>query len=638
MPTTSPTMPMDQSAPITLTHRAFAYLRVSSEGQVNTGYSRDGLSIDSQRDEAERKAAQLDAEIVRVFLDPGKSAFVDLHKRTDFLEMLEELKRCNEHEGTRVDYVIVWASSRWARDVRVHFDAHDMVRAAGARLISITEPMIGDDTPESFWMEGMMAVNNQYESMRTGRAVKGGLYRKAKAGGSYGGRRMGYVRTIEQLPDGRQIGGIAPDPERHAFVTCAFKLYDSGEYSIPQLCDELYRLGLRSVPDKRYPSGKVGTSAIQRLLRNPYYAGLIVYKRGTKDEQVFEGRHPALIDPDTFDRVQARLDEKRVAGEFPRVRQHYLRGSVFCDDCGQRLTYGVSTGKNGRGYAYYFCSARINGTSCSQRTNMRPELIEHAIQRYYRERPIQLSAKQVQRRTEAIEALVAISQQTVVQVKQAKAELIAKLKTQQVRLIRLHAEEGDDISGDAFRDERLRMQTEIKAAEKSLAETEQRLQLDADMLRMALELAEDVAKVYAQADEQTKRGYNQAFFKKLYVTPEWDEAQGHTVVQITRAALTEPYQALLSRDFERKATNEVELIRKATTNAESGPYEPLSDAAISIRLKLAEEERFELSVRQSGAQRFSRLTQFGSTKPKTDCSRHNSRQSSKLRRERGCVR
>jgi hypothetical protein len=68
--------------------------------------------------------------------------------------------------------------------------------------------------------------------------------------------------------------------------------------------------------------------------------------------------------------------------------------------------------------------------------------------------------------------------------------------------------------GDAFREERVRMQSEIRAAEKSLGETEQRLTLDADALRMALELAGDVAQVYAQANEQTKRGYNQAFFKK----------------------------------------------------------------------------------------------------------------------------
>jgi hypothetical protein len=38
----------------------------------------------------------------------------------------------------------------------------------------------------------------------------------------------------------------------------------------------------------------------------------------TADAQVFRGRHPAIIDRATFDIVQARLDEKRVAGERPQ--------------------------------------------------------------------------------------------------------------------------------------------------------------------------------------------------------------------------------------------------------------------------------------------------------------------------------
>jgi hypothetical protein len=70
------------------------------------------------------------------------------------------------------------------------------------------------------------------------------------------------------------------------------------------------------------------------------------------------------------------------------------------------------------------------------------------------------------------------------------------------------------------------MQSEIRSAEKSLAETEDRLTLDADALRMALELAGEVAEVYSQADERTKRGYNQPFFKTLLITPDWDEEQG----------------------------------------------------------------------------------------------------------------
>jgi site-specific DNA recombinase len=587
----------------TATKRAFAYLRVSSEGQVNTGYSRDGLSIDAQREEADAKASQLDAEITRFFLDPGRSAFVDLHKRTDFLNMLAELKRCNEHQATRIDYVIIWASDRWARNTVDHFQTHDLVKAAGARLVSITEPMLGDDTPEAFYFEGMKAVNNQYESMRTSRRVKLGIHQKAKEGGSYGGFRLGYIKGSKQLPDGRRVSGVEPDPRRGHFITTAFQLYDSGEYSISQLVDELYRLGLRSYPTRRYVEGKVGTSAIQRLLRNPFYAGWIVYKRGTPDEQIFAGRHEPLVDQDIFDRVQQRLDDERTGGERPQRHRHYLKGSVYCGDCGQRLSYGISRNKLGNPYAYFFCSARINGTRCAQRTNMRPELIEQAIERYYRERPVQLTATAVAKRTNAIEALVAVSQQAVVQVKTVKTALIAKLKAQQVRLIRLHSEEGDDVSPDAFREERQRMSAEIRAAEKSLAETEQRLRLDADMLRMALELAEDVATVYETSDEQTKRGYNQAFFKRLFITPEWDEATGQTSARVSQAELTEPYATLLASDLVPSLTQEVERIL-AARQTEDGSQEPSSTAGCSSFVKLAEREGFEPSNEVSPVTRF----------------------------------
>ena len=60
-------------------------------------------------------------------------------------------------------------------------------------------------------------------------------------------------------------------------------------------------------PRKNHPAQKVNVSSLQRILRDRYYLGLIVYKRGTPDEQAFQGRHDPLIDQDTFDVVQARL-------------------------------------------------------------------------------------------------------------------------------------------------------------------------------------------------------------------------------------------------------------------------------------------------------------------------------------------
>jgi site-specific DNA recombinase len=590
----------DTSAPVTLTKRAFAYLRVSSEGQVNTDYSRDGLSINAQREAAEDKASHLDAEIVQEFSDPGRSAYVDLHKRTDFLEMLDELKRCNEQPHSRIDYVIVWALNRWARNQLDHWQTRELVRQAGARIISITEPMIGDDTPESFYMEGMFALNNQYESMKTGRNVKNGLYQKAKGGGTYGWAPIGYINDVDRLPDGRQVASVTLDPQRHPFVTMAFQLYASGEYSLSQLADELHRLGLRTRRTRRHPlCRQISISTLQRLLRDPYYTGQLVYKRGTPDEQVFDGRHDPLIDQDTFDAVQRLLDEKRTAGERAYKHRHYLKGSVFCGECGRRLSFGISTGKGGVRYPYFFCSARTNREACAQRVNFPPELIEAAIKRYYRERPIQITAEDVAKRTAAIEGLAAVSQQAVEQVKAAKTELIDKLKAQQVRLLRLHAEEGDEFSPDAFREERHRLQTEIAAAEQSLAETETRLQVETSQLRMALELAQDVATTYAEADEPTKRSLNQAFFTKLFVLPDHGANDGS--VRIDGAELTEPYAFLLADDV-------IHNIERELQKAESGPDEPLSLTSCSMILQMAGATGLEPATSAVTGQRSNQLS------------------------------
>jgi site-specific DNA recombinase len=585
------------------TKRAFVYLRVSSEGQVQTDYDPDGLSISAQREAGQDKAAQLDAEVTGEFTDPGRSAYVDLHKRTGFLAMLDELKARNEHTATRVDYVIVWALSRWARNTIDHWQTRDLVRQTGARLISITEPMAGEDTASGFLYEGMVVTYNQYTSMLTGESVKRGLLKKAQNGGTYGWARIGYLNSIDELPDGRKVASVIPDPDRHHFLTLAFQLYASGEYSVSQLAKELDRLGLRTRRTRRHLGGKVGTTTLQRILRDRYYAGWIVYKRGTPDEQTFPGRHQPLIDQDTFDLVQSRLDEKRVAGERPQHRKHYLRGSVFCGECGKRLTFAISTGRNGHKYPYFFCMSRINGSRCQMRANIRPELIEQAIARYYVERPVELSAEDVARRTAAIEALVGVSQEAVTQVREAKTALIAKLKGQQVRLIRLHAEEGDDVSPDAFRDERARLKAEIDAAEQSLAETEQRMILDADQLRMALKIAENVAEVYDAADEQIRRGYNQAFFKKLYVLPEWDDEQETEVVRISGVELTEPYAVLLADDLVPGVIAEAEAIL-ASENGKGGPEgSPSTD--VSYFEALAEGVGFE-PTSALRRQRFSR--------------------------------
>ncbi|HSS34299.1 MAG TPA: recombinase family protein [Solirubrobacterales bacterium] len=581
--------------PLPLSKRAFVYLRVSTEEQAGTDYDRDGLSQLNQREGADGKAAELGAEVDSEFSDPGKSAFRELQKRTGFLALLEELKRRNKHEATRIHYVIVWSCSRWARNTIDHWQARELMRELGVRFISVTEPIVGEDTPAAFLYESSIVSQNQYFSMQSGENVKRGLYTKAKLGGTYGFAKTGYLNHIDRLPDGRQVRTIVLDEQRAPFLTLGFELFASGNYSISLLVEELYNLGLRTRGTRRHPGGnKVGTSTLQRILRDPYYAGWLPYKRGTAEEETFEGRHPALTDQETFDAVQALLDQKRVAHERPQKRSHYLKGSVFCRKCGSRLTFGESTGRNGLKYPYLFCASRINGTSCTMRRNIRPDLIEHELVPWYRKRAT-LSAEQVKRRTEALERLARVSQQAVVHVKAVKSKLIDKLKAQQARLLRLHIEEGEQISPDAFREERRRLAADIKAAEKSLAATEEQLDMDTSVLRMALELAEDVAEVFADATPVVRRGYNQAFYKHLWVWTDNDDPNS-VIKPGLESELTEPFALVLAGDFETRAHQAAEAIEAMGRNATDASEEAsvaVDLAAVSIFEVMAEEVGFE---------------------------------------------
>src|ERR1700755_2328415 len=114
--------------------RAFVYLRVSTEEQTRTDHDPEGLSMKAQREGVKQKTGQLGAVVDEEFGDPGKSALKNLRKRTDFLRLLEELKRRNANgmpESQRISYVIVWAVSRWARNVADHWQAREPIKEFG---------------------------------------------------------------------------------------------------------------------------------------------------------------------------------------------------------------------------------------------------------------------------------------------------------------------------------------------------------------------------------------------------------------------------------------------------------------------------------------------------------------------------
>jgi DNA invertase Pin-like site-specific DNA recombinase len=90
------------------------------------------------------------------------------------------------------------------------------------------------------------------------------------------------------------------------------------------------------------------------LLRNPHYIGLIKHKKET-----YPSEHTAIIDRETWDKVQTLLDENRQGGKRkPRTTKASVLTGLLFDTEGTLYT-PTHASKNGRRYRYYTSQAVI---------------------------------------------------------------------------------------------------------------------------------------------------------------------------------------------------------------------------------------------------------------------------------------
>jgi site-specific DNA recombinase len=512
--------------------RAVLLLRVSSRGQVNTDYDEEGLSIPAQRQAGERRAGQLTAEVVREYVEPGVSGG-SLVKRPIFRQMIEEIRELQD-----IDYVIVWSISRWARNQEDHWLARGMINRAGAKLISVKEP-IGDDSSYGVTIEGVMAAVAAGRRIEISEEVTRGIRRKVEVGGAVSRAAPGYLNVREPLPQGGEVRTIAVDPERAEIIRWGFETYATGLYSVNDMVTLLAARGLRSRGDRRYSPRPLNHSSVHKLLSNPFYMGKVVYKG-----KVYPGRHEPLVSEELFEQVRAVLKAHAQSGERDRKHSHYLKGSIFCEHCNHRLTFSRNKG-NGGFYEYFVCPLHQR-RNCSQRYQ-RMEAVEAAVEEHYR--TVGLSADERDRVMAAIEQHLAKLASTSKEELDRCQMVLAGLKGQERKLMAKHY--ADEISDELFHDEAARIKSERKDAEAIIARLTIRHEDLVAGLELALKLASsDLYDLYLRASPTVRRLMNQAIFEAIWV---WDEDH-------IRAQLASPFKELAA-------------IRQATRSAGSGSHE-----------------------------------------------------------------
>jgi site-specific DNA recombinase len=165
----------------------------------------------------------------------------------------------------------------------------------------------------------MSSIAEFYSRNLATEVIKGSV-QKAKNGGTPGRAPIGYL-NVRRMVAGREARTVEIDPVRGPLMAWAFESYATGEWTIRRLLAELTARGLTTAPGRKNPGRTLVVSHLHKLLRNPYYMGMVSY-RGV----IYAGSHDPLVMPETWHEVQKVLTAKYISGEKNREHPHYLKG------------------------------------------------------------------------------------------------------------------------------------------------------------------------------------------------------------------------------------------------------------------------------------------------------------------------
>ncbi len=507
---------------------AVSYLRVSTKEQAEKGGD-EGYSIPAQREANQRKAEQMGATIVAEFVDAGESA-----RKADRPGLMKMIKYVATH---RVNYCIVHKVDRLARNRADDVTIHLALRDAGAMLVSATENI--DETPSGMLLHGIMSTIAEFYSRNLATETVKGLSQKAARGGTIGKAPLGYRNVGVRDENGREVRTVEIDPERGKLVAWAFMVYASGEWTTNQLHTELTARGLRTPPTPRRPSRPMGKSSIHRMLTNPYYKGDVRYQGVT-----YKGTHQPLVPPEVWYQVQTVLQTHRSAADASQVHDHYLKGTVFCGQCGSRLLVCNSKNRHGNVYPYFVCAGKHSGRGGCTRQAMLIEEVERLIERHYE--TVQVSAAT---RQAVAEHLHDQFDQLMASETDALADLTKerdRLEEERVKLLQAHY--AGAIPLDLLKKEQDRITACLDTIKNRIDAHHDEFADARNNLDDSLNLLEQAADIYARCDDANRRLCNQAFFTKIYI-----EEEGEVRVDYAR-----PFDALTSREVQADALTWVE--------------------------------------------------------------------------------
>lgn len=348
--------------------RVAAYCRVSTDSEEQLNSYNAQITYYT-----EKIAATPEWTMVRLYADEGITG-TSMKRRKEFLKMLRDCDR------GKIDLIITKSVSRFGRNT---LDGLDTVRRLKRKGIGV---FFEKENVNTLYMDNEMILTfmmsqAQAESESPSGNVKWGHRRNFKDGKVYYhyASFLGYRKGADGLPE--------IDPDEAAVVRRIFARYLMGQ-SVRQICRDLTADGIKTAQG----GDSWHDSVVQNMLKNEKYIGdALLQKTYMADLFTHEQRknmgellkyyvhecHPAIIDRETFQRVQEELARRsslrktssKTKTELGKYCGKYVLSELLvCGECGspyRRVIWSRPEGKR----VVWRCINRLSPPPGTRRTS-----------------------------------------------------------------------------------------------------------------------------------------------------------------------------------------------------------------------------------------------------------------------------
>jgi len=460
------------------TVRCTIYTRKSTD----EGLDQEFNSLDAQRESGEAYIASMKHEgwvCLPTRYDDGGFSGGDMD-RPAVQRLMEDI------EAGKVNCVVVYKVDRLSRSL---LDFARMMETFERRQISFVSVTQQFNTTSSM---GRLTLNILLSFAQFEREIISERTRDKMAAARRKGKYVGGAPILGYDIDRDRSCLEVNEPEA-VRVRQIFELYLEHQSLIPTIAE----LDRRGWVTKRWTTKKgkqrggrpFNKNNLYGLLTNATYIGKICYK-----DEVYEGQHQGIVDPDVFERVRRLLRLNHRTGGA-RVRNKFgalLKGLLHCTPCGCGMTHSHTTKNGSKRYRYYVCvNAQKRGWhNCPTRSIPAAEIEKFVVEQVkaVADNPSLVADTLAQVSRQAEESL-----QTLESERQSIDRNLAKTNVE-MRKVAIEAATADD---DSPASRRLAdLQERVQSGERRLTEIRE----ESVRLRAGLVGEDDVAKALGEFD------------------------------------------------------------------------------------------------------------------------------------------